>query len=101
MHTVSVHQVAFSEQQVAHAIAAALGDGYECSPDGPRTVSVKRGFFARAKVSWHEDGDDTVFEVHGQGPPFPLGYLALRLVNYGRVARRIAAAIPAGLAHGS
>lgn len=97
MQTVTVHRVDIAEDEVATAIAAALGEGVSASTDGPATVSVRKGFFARAKVTWRADGAATIFEVHGQGPPVPLGYVTLRVVNDRGLARRVGEAIKASV----
>ncbi len=103
MHSVRVQGVDIAEDKVARAIAAALGEGASVSAEGPATVSVRRGFFARARVTWRADGAATIFEVHGQGPPVPLGYVTLRVVNDRGLARRVAEAIKASaeLGHAS
>ncbi len=103
MHSVRVQRVDITEEAVARVIGAALGEGVAASTDGPATVSVRQGFFARARVTWRADGGvDTVFEVHGQGPPVPLGYVTLRVVNDRGLGRRVADAIKASaeLGHG-
>jgi hypothetical protein len=95
MPEVKVRRRNISAEETAAVIRSHLGDKVEITPDGDKELSLKQGFFARAKVSISDEPGGTVFSVRGSGMPFPLLFFTMMLVNNLGIAKRVAAALGA------
>ena len=93
MPDVKVRRTGIRADQASAAIRDALGAGYEVTETGERDLEVRKNAFIRAKVSMSDEAGGTLFQVHGQGIPFPLLFGTLKLVNTRGIAKQITSAI--------
>jgi hypothetical protein len=93
MPQVKVRRRGVSAEAAVAALRSGLGQGVQISQHGPNELDVRKGFFARAKVSISEEPGGTVFEVRGAGAPVPLVYAITRYATSRGIARRVAAVI--------
>jgi len=87
MPEVKIRRRNVSAEEAAAVISSRFGDQVEIISAGDTELSLRQGLFARAKVSISDEPGGTVFKVRGAGPPFPLIYAMMLLVNQGIVKR--------------
>jgi hypothetical protein len=90
MPQVKVRRHNVSAEEAAAVISSRLGDKLEITPAGDSELILRRGFFARARVSVSDEPGGTVFNVRGSGLPFPLLIVTMTLINNQGIARRVA-----------
>jgi len=86
MSSVTVSK-AIAPQEAADALREQLGRGYQVTPHGSGSLTVKHGTLAFATVHLVRDGDATTFRVHGGG------IIVGRIVNEFGIARTVTTAI--------
>jgi len=78
---------AITTQEAAGALQERLGSGYQVTPHGSGSLTVRHGAMAFATVHLRRDGDATAFRVHGGG------LIIGRIVNEFGIARTVTAAL--------
>jgi hypothetical protein len=83
---------AITQQQAAAALEGRLGSGYQVTPHGADSLTVKHGPLAFATVHLSREQNATTFRVHGGG------LIIGRIVNEFGIARTVAATLKDSLA---
>jgi len=78
---------AITPDEAAGILRQQLGGGYQVTPHGNGSLTVKHGSLAFATVQLRRDGTATTFRVHGGG------LIIGRIVNELGIARTVTAAI--------
>ncbi len=97
MPQVKVARQGVSADEAAAVIRAGLGDDVQVTPEGSAELTVRKGFFSRAKVQISSDHDGTLFDVKGSAQAGPIIMFTLRYRNNRGIGREVAAALEAGL----
>jgi hypothetical protein len=94
MPTVRVSCTGITSDQAAAALQRQLGDGYEVSAEGESRVTASQGKTKKARADLRDDGDGTIFEVHGVAVwIYPLSLLVTKITNERGIAKTVAEAI--------
>ena len=91
MPTISIDR-SVTMADAAAALQHKLGDRYQITTQGQgakEALRVKHGAASVAKVRLEQDGDTTIFHVHGQG------LIISRLINEFGIAKTVAEALEA------
>ncbi|MGO8959487.1 MAG: hypothetical protein ACLQFR_19295 [Streptosporangiaceae bacterium] len=78
---------AIAPQDAANALKEQLGSGYQVTPHGSGSLTVKHGPLAFATVHLAQDGNRTTFRVHGGG------LIINRVINEFGIARTVTSAL--------
>jgi hypothetical protein len=82
---------AVTPREAADALQEQLGSGYQVTPHGSGSLTVKHGPLAFATVRLHQDGSATTFHAHGGG------LIINRIINEFGIARTVTTAIKESL----